>query len=309
MRRFMMAMVATWAAGCGAGDGACTISDNGDGTVDLTCPDGSTTTLQAAGGMDPDPGGDTDVAVDTDIDVDTDGSGDTDLPCGPVEVLRGDYEVRTNLDLALLRCVREITGSLTIFETGIDSLAPLGSLTRVGELIILANPDLTDLTGLEALTRVEGTLNVARNEGLTSLQGLGALASVRDLYIEEQGGLSSLAGLESLTTVTRNLSVGSNGGLTNLGGLDSLQTVGGMMDISRNDNLVSLTGLEALTTVGSYFTLLLNVSLTDLDALGALTSVGDLTVQGNASLCASRAEALETQLGASCTCVGNQEGC
>ena len=86
---------------------------------------------------------------------------------------------------------------LEIFENpNLVSLTPnpgfqtmLGTVTDVDDLKVQYNPSLTNLLGLESLTKLRGALQVYKNQNLVSLRGLENVVSIGvespcDTYIQ-----------------------------------------------------------------------------------------------------------------------------
>ena len=70
---------------------------------------------------------------------------------------------------------------------------------------------LTSLSGLDALSNVDGYLELGDNDALTSLSGLGALTSVGWYFsVHDSAALVSLSGVDSLTTVGTGVYVAYN---------------------------------------------------------------------------------------------------
>lgn len=65
---------------------------------------------------------------------------------------------------------------IVVWESGLESLRGLESLTQLGRLETAVAPSLRDLTGLQSLTSIE-TLTLAQT-GLESLRGLAALRRI-----------------------------------------------------------------------------------------------------------------------------------
>ncbi|GAB3494620.1 hypothetical protein GCM10027341_10990 [Spirosoma knui] len=205
-------------------------------------------------------------------------------------------------------------------NSSLTSLNGLSSLTDVqSEIEIDGNLLLTNLTGLSSLTLVNYTY-ITSNYSLTSLQGLNGLSrTVGGLYITSNPVLTTLSGLDNLRSIGANLVLISNDRLTNLTGLNSLTRVAsGDVLIERNRELTSLAGLNNLTVIWRDFEISENPLLTSLADLSGLTSIGGvikivdnssltncaiaalcaalanppqaITIQGNASGCASKEE-------------------
>jgi hypothetical protein len=217
------------------------------------------------------------------------------------QVCTGSYtidDIDTSEDIAAISSCTEITGDLTIEYSALSSLAGLENLTSVGgTLEIASNVSLTSLNGLEGLTSV-GELDIRNNNSLTSLTGLENLGSVEvGLRINSNWvSLTSLNGLEGLTSVGGILYISSNRALTSLAGLENLDSVGGILAISTNA-LASLNGLENLTSVGGYLSISSESALTDLCPLYNLNLYfSSLYIRDNAALAMDTAYALEMYL-------------
>ncbi|GAB3557544.1 T9SS type A sorting domain-containing protein [Spirosoma fluminis] len=205
-------------------------------------------------------------------------------------------------------------------NSSLTSLNGLSSLTDVqSEIEIDGNLLLTNLTGLSSLTLVNYTY-ITSNYSLTSLQGLNGLSrTVGGLYITSNPVLTTLSGLDNLRSIGANLVLISNDRMTNLTGLNSLTCVlSGDVLIERNRELTSLAGLNNLTIVSRDLEISDNPVLTSLADLSGLASIGGeikivdnssltncaiaalcaalanppqaITIQGNASGCASKEE-------------------
>ena len=180
----------------------------------------------------------------------------------------------------------EIEGSVSIGGSDINNFYGLSGVTRIGGTlwigriwsiwggtpVVIGNPLLTNLSGLDSLTHIGGNLTIWGDSQLTDLSGL-----------------------ESLSSIGGNLSIGDimigwgilcgNPVLTNLDGLNSLSTIYGKVTIRENDSLTNLNGLEGVTSVGGlniYDNLVLD-DLTGLDNIAA-DSLSFLNISENPSL-------------------------
>ncbi|HOW25607.1 MAG TPA: T9SS type A sorting domain-containing protein [Bacteroidales bacterium] len=79
------------------------------------------------------------------------------------------------------------------------------------------NPSLIDLSGLENVTSIGGTVQIDGNSSLTSLSGLNNVTSINgDLNIRSNGALRSLSGLDNITAGSvDNLNIWDNDSLSN----------------------------------------------------------------------------------------------
>ena len=147
-----------------------------------------------------------------------------------VAVIDGDLVIRRSelTDLELLRCVREITGTLHIYD----------------------NDALVDVSGLWWVERLGGDLIVADNDALVEFD---ALAKVREIEREEVEG--------SPFPLEHGLAFIRNSSLERIRGLTDLERVWGDLVIRDNPALVSLEGLLGLTTATGAFAINHNPSL------------------------------------------------
>ena len=146
-----------------------------------------------------------------------------------VAVIDGDLVIRrselTNLDL--LRCIREITGTLHIYD----------------------NDALVDVSGLWWVERLGGDLIVADNDALVEFD---ALAKVRETEREQP---------EPSKTVNHGIVFIRNASLERIRGLAELERITGDLVLRSNPALVSLEGLGSLREVGYALAVNHNASL------------------------------------------------
>lgn len=173
------------------------------------------------------------------------------------------------------------------YGTDITDLTPLQSITQVsGSMVVRNNPSLVTLNGLNSITQVAGSLTVENNSALTSIAGLSGITSTGDfLQIAFNPSLGSLSGLQNVTTVGNHLTIFGNHALINLTGLDGVTSTGNYINLGYNLGLQSLTGLGNLENLGGSLDVRHNASLTSLSGLNNLVTVGsDLRIWDNAIL-------------------------
>lgn len=152
---------------------------------------------------------------------------------------------------------------------GIGNLSSIPSLNQVGEISIVGNILLTDLSAFNKITLVD-YLNISDNNSLLSLNGFSNIQSINGgLNISNNSSLIDLSGLEKITKI-RSLSVSLNNSLVNLKGLNNLTTITSGIAISRNQKLQNLDGLQKLTSVTASIQIFSNVTLTNFCALKSL---------------------------------------
>ena len=142
-------------------------------------------------------------------------------------------------------------------QAQIDNFATSsGNCTEIiGDVTITGN-DITNLTGLAAVSYIGGNLTIKQNPLLTSVSAMGSLQAVLgDFIIAENNTLSGIYGFSSLLTVGKLLSINSNPAMTNLAGFNGLITLDMSLNIYDNPNLVDISGFQMLKTVTSSFIL------------------------------------------------------
>jgi hypothetical protein len=192
----------------------------------------------------------------------------------------------------------EIDGTVIIgdnYSGDITNLSGLNSITYIeGDLRIVGNGALTNLTGLENLASIQQNLYIgywgAGNPALTHLTGLDNLEYIGyDLQICLNDNLIQLTGLGSLTNLNHDLLIQGNNSLISLTGLEGLTHIGGSLEISVNNSLLDLTGLNSLSTV-DYSVWIGNPmnggnnALVNLNGLNSLSKVWSLNIYYNALL-------------------------
>ncbi len=235
---------------------------------------------------------------------------------GQSGTFQGNVTVLNNADLAWLKNVVNVMGSVKITSTGLSSINGITNLQTVtGDLSITSNASLTNINGLAGLQTVNGNMDVTSNAALTNVNGLatsgfsGLTTVTGFLQFYNNAQLANLGGLTKLTSVGNYLNIQSNSVLGTLDGLANLVTVNGFLQIYSNPGLTSIDGLSKLTTVGGYINIYNNTALTSmvgmiiptgkLATLGGNTAVsgnGNLTVQSNTLLSQCQASALKTAL-------------
>ena len=218
--------------------------------------------------------------------IDIDCGGDD---CGHCPCISGNVTLRSQAQVdAYVRRNRDspcttINGSLCIGpcgngypESNISNLRGLQFLTRIsGALTISDNMRLTSLTGLHNITEV-GTSIYIRGNNINSMVGLSSLASVDRITFWENN-LRDLTGLGSLSRIDE---------IYVYSGLKSF--VGLSRDIHRLDRLYissssleRLDGLEEIRFISDDFWIASAPKLIDFRGLKRLTRVGDRLNLGN----------------------------
>ncbi|RZK25933.1 MAG: hypothetical protein EOO43_04230, partial [Flavobacterium sp.] len=140
-----------------------------------------------------------------------------------------------------------ITGNLRIgVETGNSNITDISQLyhlsTVTGNVFISYNSGLQNLVGLGSLTNIGGLF--IQNNGLKNLNGLSSLTNATNLLIGYNNLLTNINGLSVLTSVTGSVIIQNNNALTNINGLNNLTTVNGILTIKDNNTLSNISGIK-----------------------------------------------------------------
>ncbi len=154
------------------------------------------------------------------------------------------------VDISGLSTLTSIGGDLRIEQTDISSLNGLNNVESIGGFMLLfGNPLLTSMQGFQSLGSVDEIL--IANNGLTDLSGLEGITSLEgDLVIGGLDGITDLRGLDNLQKV---------GNLLRIEGCNNLLSLNGLENLSMTDNLA----LNSLSSDTQHF-IAFNDNLNDL---------------------------------------------
>jgi hypothetical protein len=115
-------------------------------------------------------------------------------------------------ELGGLTCV---TGSLYVYSTSLTDLTGLDTLQLVGGSVYIDyNASLVSVAGLDVLESITGELGISNNASLTTLENLGSLTYVGldfDIYDNENLPACWTSVLEAQTGATCEMCTGNNG--------------------------------------------------------------------------------------------------
>jgi len=225
---------------------------------------------------------------------------------------------------------REITGRLTIVQSGWRDLDALRDLERIGGHFVIQESSVESLSGIERLREVGGTVGILNNESLRTVDAFGSLTTVGgDFSVADNDSLESMGALTSLISVRGAFSIVHHPRLHSFGGAPRLtQTgrgiadaglvlsdnpqltgdqefpvltdVGGSLDVGANGRLGALRfPLLERVAVAVRFTLLEQLTVLELPSLASVA--GDFVVEGciRLSECAVDAVLAHTSVGGS----------
>ncbi|QAA80786.1 cadherin repeat domain-containing protein [Aequorivita sp. H23M31] len=210
-------------------------------------------------------------------------------------IYNGDVILRTQGEVNSFGSAQytRITGYLTIGDpadisvSDISDLSPLETLNRIDlDLNIMNNANLVTTTGLE-IAVLEGSLLVFNNPELKKLEGFSGLTSLGDLFFSTNDSLDDLSSLSNLSVIESDLIIVTCGAITNLDWLNHLTSVANM-SIRNCMSLAHIDGLNNLRNLNgeyNFFEISDNSSLKNLNGLINLRAeLYELEVGHNPSL-------------------------
>ncbi|WP_461443596.1 T9SS type B sorting domain-containing protein [Maribacter sp.] len=135
--------------------------------------------------------------------------------------------------------------------------------------------DVTDLSGLTAIKRVEGDLILSYSDN-PSVDNFANLEYVGgDFEIDQCHNIAVIQGIDKLHTVNGNFTISQNyNNLKEINGFSSLRHVEGSFQIARNHALTSFSEFENLTNIGGRMIFGDNSSITALNGFNSLVKIG-----------------------------------
>lgn len=193
-----------------------------------------------------------------------------------VECPTGDVLLTSQAEVdAFPRGCMTINGSLTIDGADIIDLSPLQDVSYVGGSVnIIRNKSLINLEGLNSLTLVNDSLYIFDNDALIDISSLDQLMLVDEVIIREEDELTNVNGLEGISLVNR-MKLDENLKLNDISGLSNLQYATDELWITGSP-IADLRPLSNLEIVGDLSLQRLTVS--DLTVFQDLSYVNSLIV-------------------------------
>ena len=211
----------------------------------------------------------------------------------------------------------EIEGNVEIGGFGITNLSGLNVLTSIGGTLLKGSCyNLSNLNGLHNLYSVGGDFNIKSMSNLTNFEGLNNLFSVGgDFYLEGYNfDLINFEGLGNLYSVGGDFIIEENYDIINFEGLNNLSDIGGDFTIEDNYHLVNFEGLESLSSISGNLKIEHNSTLSSLSGLGNINpaSIHQINITRNNSLSACNIESICQYLSSpngTVTIYNNDDGC
>ncbi len=183
-------------------------------------------------------------------------------------------------------------GSYVIHHS--DDLKKLSGYTTITGYLSIRNTNLSNLDGLEALTRIDDGLEIENNHRLSNIDGLKNLKSAEIIMVTDNPALANLNGFNSLTAVD-DLVISSNSKIENLDSLNGITRMDSLM-VNNNNALINIDGLSNIQSISGDLVVVGNDSLSGL-SLNKLKTVGNnLYIYDNAHISASLSKNLVKQL-------------
>lgn len=221
------------------------------------------------------PGGDYD-APDAGVDA-----GSASATCDSIETRTLDMTVSGTSEFTNLpkKCWR-LAGKLTVNGSALTSIAQLGDLREVEDLVIEGTTQLTKIDTTNPFV-VIGSVTITNNSKLSDIAKVETKPTITGLTVQNNAELINLGGLTKATTITGLTKIANNPKLATIN-LGTAQRLEGGLTVS--DNLVLATiDLHSVTSVGAV-EVRNNGALTGLQ-LTALQHVhGNLTIDNNDKL-------------------------
>jgi hypothetical protein len=191
-----------------------------------------------------------------------------------------------------LQNVTSIVGELIIEgNPALSSLEGANNIISVGELKILSNKTLKNLSGLTKLNKINYILTISGNDEMSDLSGTSISSIGLDVIIRNNKSLKSLSGLSKIFKINANLIIEGNDGLENLTGIDNISIVDGSVKLKSNNLLNTVSGMQRLSSIGNSFIIDNNPLLENLFDLKSMVILRDsLVITNNTKLsgCAIR---------------------
>lgn len=205
-----------------------------------------------------------------------------------------------------------IDGDLTISNTSVMDLSELENLTSItGSLRIEDNDQLVDLSGLENITSLDGQLTIENNPHLRDLSGIENLSEVGDGVAISGNTQLEHVSLDNVSNVGKSVLIWDNHSLYSIS-MSDLKTIGSRVDSEHEQEsgtlgTLWLSGNEDLESISfkrlNFVRGQLNIGQTQLETLDGFESLitgtlrGDVNIYENPLMCRSYIDDLITILG------------
>ncbi|PIA79165.1 hypothetical protein BFR04_06500 [Gaetbulibacter sp. 4G1] len=149
--------------------------------------------------------------------------------------------------------------------------------------------DATDISGITAIKRIEGSLRIVYSE-ITSVSNFNSLEFVGgDFIIDQSHLIENIEGINKLHTVNGDFLITQNySGLKNVKGFNLLERIGGNFQISENYSLETISSFDNLLNIEGWFLIRRANAMEKLIGFNRLIKIGTLfnvsSFKGNLSI-------------------------
>lgn len=151
-----------------------------------------------------------------------------------------------------------------------------------GDIMIIKNPVLEDISAFEKLNFMTGRIRIINNASIQNVHGFEGLKEVDGIEVYDNEKLSDIKGFCNLERITSIILIRNNSALKDLSGLEKIMTCE-FLTIENSPALSSLKGLENLNNI-KYHIRISNSGLTNFNELGNLTQTQYLGISNNEKL-------------------------
>lgn len=205
------------------------------------------------------------------------------------EIYEGDLIIHNQADVEKIKGQKivQITGDLIIeasylnnYKTNISDLTSLKNIKKVnGKLKISMVDAVTNIDFLESITEVGGQLGIFSNKNLISIASLKNLESVGELAIVNNNNLISISSIGQIKLKSGGFRLDGNELIEQLPMFKNWIEVPGDVLISNNAALENLSGFLNTTKINGDLEILGNFKLSTLEGLNNLKEVkGNLSI-------------------------------
>ncbi len=146
-----------------------------------------------------------------------------------------------------------------MIQGAVNNLQGLSNIEELGKNVFILDTQLTDLDGLQSLTKIGGSLYIEDNMNLASLVGFQNVSSIAEnisspvvglgILIRNNPGLTSIQEFSGLIELRGGVLLSNNGLLSLNGPFTNLSEIEGSLSI-QEATIPDLTGLENLQRIG-----------------------------------------------------------
>lgn len=197
----------------------------------------------------------------------------------------GDVEINSQAEVIAFAAeypnCTQINGFLSMIGSDITDLTPLNNIEIVIGSLNINSTAITNGNIFNNLTTVIGLLNIQNNPNLTQISGFNAFVNGSTVQINSNTNLTQITGFTSLTTLSNNLSfIGAIGSpvLNDISGFSNVESIGYLL--VRNTGLTNLSSLSSLQAINLGLSIDQNPNLISIAALNNCTNA----IVGNGSL-------------------------